>query len=111
MENDKKDNSNTSFKTLNIENVNYKTILTRKFVERKPYVEHDPKKIVAFIPGVIKKIFIKEGSKVKEDNPLLVLEAMKMNNKILAPMNGVIKKIHVKQGKSVLKNDLLIEFK
>jgi biotin carboxyl carrier protein len=89
----------------------YDTNLTGKFKNRKPYKAADPKKIIAFIPGKIKKVNVKRKSKVKEGEVLLILEAMKMNNIIFSPMKGVIKEVHVTPGLSVPKGALLIEFK
>lgn len=88
----------------------YKTRFTGKFLKRKTYQEKDPKKITAFIPGKIKKIYIKKGSRVKEGEKLLVLEAMKMNNTIFAPHKGTIKEIYITVGLSVAKDALLVEF-
>ncbi len=45
------------------------------------------------MPGRIVKVFIKEGDKVKEDQAVLVLEAMKMQNEIKSPQSGVITRI------------------
>jgi biotin carboxyl carrier protein len=53
---------------------------------------------------------VKEAQEVKEDDPILILEAMKMENVINSPRDGVIKSIKVNQGDTVEKNALLIEF-
>lgn len=66
--------------------------------------------IKAPMPGLILEINISEGQEVKEDDALLILEAMKMENVITSPREGVIKSIKVKQGETVDKNSLLIEF-
>nr|WP_299069548.1 acetyl-CoA carboxylase biotin carboxyl carrier protein subunit [uncultured Allomuricauda sp.] len=66
--------------------------------------------ISAPMPGLILDILVKEGDEVKEDDQLLILEAMKMENMIASPRNGVIKKISVKKGEAVEKEQLLIEF-
>lgn len=66
--------------------------------------------IYAPMPGLILDISVEEGQEVKEDEQLLVLEAMKMENIITSPRNGVIKKITVNQGDAVDKKQLLIEF-
>jgi biotin carboxyl carrier protein len=95
---------------LALESGTYKTTFPAKFLQRKPYQEVDPKKILAFIPGKIKKVYVKKGSKVKEGDKLLVLEAMKMNNMIFAPYKGVVKEVYITQGISVAKNTVLIEF-
>ena len=97
------------FKKLEIDSTKYETRLTRKFLNRKPYKSPDPLKITAFIPGAIKKVFIREGSIVNPGDQLLMLEAMKMENIFRATEKRKIKKIHVREGESVIKNQLLIE--
>jgi biotin carboxyl carrier protein len=87
----------------------YKTLLTKKYLSHKPYVENDPGKIISFIPGTIIKVFVANGQAVKSGDKLLILEAMKMNNIITAPMNGKIKKLHVSDGDKVANKQLLIE--
>lgn len=98
------------YRILNIESAKYKTLLTDKFRNRKPYEPKNPKHVTAFIPGNIPKVFVKEGKKVKEGQKLLILEAMKMKNMIFADRDETIKKIHVKEGDQVAKEQLLIEF-
>lgn len=66
--------------------------------------------VKAPMPGLILEINVKEGQEVKENDALLILEAMKMENVINSPRDGVIKSIEVEQGKTVDKNALLIEF-
>ncbi|NNL33301.1 MAG: biotin/lipoyl-binding protein [Flavobacteriaceae bacterium] len=67
-------------------------------------------KIKAPMPGLILDINVIEGQEVKEDDPLLILEAMKMENVINAPRSGKIKSISATKGEAVEKNTLLIEF-
>ena len=62
----------------------YQTTLTKKFLNRKSWVPRDPRKIICVIPGVIHKIHVKTGRHVLRGDPLLVLEAMKMQNDIVA---------------------------
>jgi biotin carboxyl carrier protein len=66
--------------------------------------------IKAPMPGLILDISIKVGDEVKENDTLLILEAMKMENSITSPRDGIIKTIAVKKGAAVDKNQLLIEF-
>lgn len=66
--------------------------------------------IKAPMPGLILEINIKPGQEVKEDDALLVLEAMKMENVLTSPRDGVIKSISVNKGDAVDKNQLLIAF-
>jgi len=66
--------------------------------------------IKAPMPGLILEINVEIGQKVKENDTLLILEAMKMENSIASPRVGVIKSISVKKGDAVEKNQFLIEF-
>jgi biotin carboxyl carrier protein len=87
----------------------YETSFTKKFLARKPYEKNDPGKITAFIPGIIRKIFIYEGKRAKKGENLLILEAMKMENTFKAPADVIVKKIHIKEGDIVVKNQLILE--
>ena len=66
--------------------------------------------IKATMPGLILEINIKTGQEVKENDSLLVLEAMKMENIITSPRDGIIKSVLVSNEEAVEKNQLLIEF-
>ena len=46
--------------------------------------------VVSPFPGLIKNLLVAEGAQVKKDQPLLVLEAMKMDNDITAPCDGTV---------------------
>lgn len=97
------------FNHLNIDGTKYKTQLTKKFENRKVWEKPDENQLRSFIPGTIVKINVKEGQKVKEGNVLLILEAMKVQNKIQAPRSGVIKKINIEVGEKIPKDHLLLE--
>ncbi|HIU58532.1 MAG TPA: acetyl-CoA carboxylase biotin carboxyl carrier protein subunit [Candidatus Scatosoma pullistercoris] len=47
-------------------------------------------KVLAPFPGLIKGLLVAEGATVKKDQPVLVLEAMKMDNDITAPCDGKV---------------------
>ncbi|MEM1338164.1 MAG: biotin/lipoyl-containing protein [Bacteroidota bacterium] len=66
--------------------------------------------IEAPMPGLILEVSVTEGQEVHEGDPLLILEAMKMENVITSPRDGIIKSIPVKQGEAVEKKHLLITF-
>jgi biotin carboxyl carrier protein len=67
------------------------------------------KDIYAPMPGLVLEISVEVGQEVEEGTPLLILEAMKMENVIKSPGEGIIKSIHIKKGAAVEKNFLLIE--
>ncbi|EEC04643.1 propionyl-coenzyme A carboxylase, alpha polypeptide, putative, partial [Ixodes scapularis] len=66
---------------------------------------------VAPMPGVIEKLFVKEGDAVKEGDPVVVMIAMKMEYVIKAPSTGVIEKLLYKIGDNVPKNAQLVKIK
>lgn len=62
------------------------------------------------MPGLVLKMLVKEGDAVKKNDPLLVLEAMKMENVIKSTGDAVVKKIHVQEHAAVEKGQLLLSF-
>lgn len=66
--------------------------------------------LVAPMPGLIVEILTKPGAQVYEGDGLLILEAMKMENKLTASRDGIIKSITVKKSDTVDKGMVLIEF-
>ena len=66
--------------------------------------------LIAPMPGLIIGINISVGQEVKQDDPLIVLEAMKMENILTSPIDGVIKSIEVAPQQTVEKNSILIKF-
>jgi biotin carboxyl carrier protein len=67
-------------------------------------------KVVAPIPGVIMSLNVKVGDAVKENDLLLVLEAMKMENSIVAEKSGVVSAVNVTVGQQILQGEVMIEF-
>ncbi len=64
----------------------------------------------AQMPGLIIDVRVAIGDEVKKGDPLIVLEAMKMENIIKSPDDVVVKSIHVEVGQAVEKKQVLIEF-
>ncbi len=66
-------------------------------------------RVKAPIPGLIARILVSPGQEVTLGQPLLVLEAMKMENEIRAPRPGTISEVNVKPGQDVTLHHLLLE--
>lgn len=97
------------FKSIVIDDTKYKTQLTSKYVNRQAWEKPNETKVIAFIPGTIVKIFVKEKQKLKKGTRILVFEAMKMKNNVFIHRDGVIKKIYIKEGDRVTKGMLMVE--
>lgn len=63
-------------------------------------------KVLSPFPGLIKNLLVAEGATVKKDQPILVLEAMKMDNDITAPCDGVVS-FQVAKGANVESDSVL----
>ncbi len=91
-----------------VHSLEYQTRITKKFANRKPWQAPNANEIKSYIPGTIIEINAKVGKKLKEGDPILVLEAMKMRNQITMPFDGKIKEICVKEGDRIPKNELMV---
>jgi biotin carboxyl carrier protein len=94
---------------LNIDTSLYQTRISSKFLNRKPYKPADPKIILSFIPGTVLDILIEKGQNVTKGEILMILDAMKMQNKLKCNMDGTVKSIAVKKGDKVSKGTVLLE--
>ena len=70
---------------------------------------HGADNLIASMPGQVTKVLVREGDVVPRGQPLLVLEAMKMEIKIAAPHDGRVAKVLVQQGQVVDRGQGLIE--
>ncbi len=64
--------------------------------------------VIAPMPGQIKAILVREGDKVAAGQKLLIMEAMKLENKLPAPRDGIVKHILVRDGDIVSQGQELI---
>jgi biotin carboxyl carrier protein len=92
------------------------TVETPISLKRKRYLETQVDassgvSIEAPMPGKIIDILVEEGSEVKEGDPIIILEAMKMQNEITSHITGIVKSVLAKKGESVMKDDIMIEIR
>jgi 3-methylcrotonyl-CoA carboxylase alpha subunit len=72
-------------------------------------VDHRQHGLMAPMPGLVLKVLVKPGDKVRAHQTLIVLEAMKMEHSIEAPHDGVVKAVHCVEGGRVSEGQLLVE--
>ncbi|NUQ12414.1 MAG: acetyl-CoA carboxylase biotin carboxyl carrier protein subunit, partial [Gemmatimonadaceae bacterium] len=68
-----------------------------------------PARLVAPMPGLVVRIAVQEGDRVQAGTPLVVMEAMKMENELKAPVDGVVGPVRVRPGEAVEKGAVLVE--
>ncbi len=64
--------------------------------------------VTAIMPGLIIRVLVEAGQQVATGDPLVVLEAMKMESDICSPRDGIVKQIAVKPGENVRQNQVLV---
>ena len=69
----------------------------------------NPNHVGAPMPGVVASVSVQVGQKVKDGDPLLTIEAMKMETGIYAEHDATVKAIHVQSGSQIDAKDLMIE--
>ena len=72
---------------------------------------NDKSQTGASIPGMVCKVAVKPGDTVKQNDVLVVIEAMKMETSIVARMDGTVDEMFVKEGQSVKAGELLLTIK
>jgi acetyl/propionyl-CoA carboxylase alpha subunit len=75
--------------------------------------EHGPSgeqsALTAPMPGTVVRVLVEPGQRVEQREPLLVLEAMKMETPLVSPYEAVVKAVHVREGEQVTGGALLVE--
>jgi len=66
------------------------------------------KQIGAPLQGLLSSILVKKGEKIEKNQPLFVIEAMKMETTVVAPVSGVVDKIQLEEGSLVKSEDLVV---
>ena len=64
--------------------------------------------IKASMPGMVVRILVQPGDRVRKGQGLLIVEAMKMENEIKSPLNGTVKQIRVAPLEAVEKGEMLL---
>jgi pyruvate carboxylase subunit B len=65
--------------------------------------------VTSSMPGTVVDVMVKIGAPIKAGDPVLVIEAMKMENEVPAPVAGIVKAINIAKGDSVTPDEALVE--
>ena len=84
------------------------TLRAEEAKSKRPGHEAVAGAVVAPMPGKIVTIMVKVGDTVTPGDPILILEAMKMQNEVDSPFSGKVKEILVREGESVDAHDVLV---
>ncbi|MGJ8735157.1 pyruvate carboxylase [Zobellia laminariae] len=71
----------------------------------------DPKQVGAPLQGLLSNVLVKTGQEVKRNQPLFVIEAMKMETTVTATEEGIVAKVQLKGGSLVNSDDLVLTLK
>ena len=71
----------------------------------------EPNEIGSPLQGSLSKVVVEIGDKVKVNDPLFIIEAMKMESTITAPFDGVVEQIHLSNKTMVAQDDLVVTLK
>jgi len=64
--------------------------------------------VLSDITGTVWKVLVKEGDKVREDDPLLIVESMKMEIPFTAPEDAVVKEVRISEGVAVVEGEVAV---
>lgn len=96
------------FKTLIIDDTEYKTLYTKKYESRPHWTPEEAEEIKTVIPGTVIQLNVKVGDKVALGDKICLYEAMKMQNIISAPHAGTVRAINVKEGDKLPKGFIMM---
>jgi 3-methylcrotonyl-CoA carboxylase alpha subunit len=65
--------------------------------------------VIAPMPGTVIRLLVAPGDRVRPRQPLVVLEAMKMETPLLSPYEAVVRSVHVTEGDRVAGGAALVE--
>jgi biotin carboxyl carrier protein len=78
-------------------------------VRRATLHEHPDSEVTLPMPGVVVQVFVTEGESVAEGQPLLIVEAMKMEHTLTAPRQGTVHRLSAEVGKMIEAGAVLLE--
>jgi acetyl/propionyl-CoA carboxylase alpha subunit len=96
-----------------IDGEGYRIQEPRRDIKRKATSYGTPrekKALTTVMPGRVVKVMVSDGDEVEAGDPLVIVEAMKMENQIQAPHRGKIRRVFVSAGDQINFGDTILEF-
>lgn len=69
---------------------------------------HGPAEVRATLPGLVVRVAVAVGDEVAEGDPVVTVEAMKMQNEIRAPRSGRVSTVEVAEGQTIASGAVLV---
>jgi len=82
-------------------------LVDERALERRPSAEQSS--VTAPMPGTVIKVLVELGAHVSARQPLVVLEAMKMETPLASPYDATVRAVHVAEGDRVAAGAILVE--
>lgn len=105
-------------KSYRVELESIEVVESDKVVEAKPTNEKkaatptgEGKSVESPIQGTVVNVKVKVGDNVKKGQPLVVVEAMKLENDVVSPFDGVVSEILVKKGDAITAKQAIVVVK
>ncbi|MBM3293030.1 MAG: acetyl-CoA carboxylase biotin carboxyl carrier protein subunit [Candidatus Aminicenantes bacterium] len=76
---------------------------------RAQWEQSGPEAVKSAMPGKIVRVHVKAGDRIAPRSPLLIIEAMKMENEIFSRKGGIVRAVHIAPGQAVESDALLVE--
>lgn len=100
---------NGGSKAVLVNGISYLVEDVEKFERKKSTVKDAPQSITPPMPSVVIKILVGNGDRIKQDDSVVVVSAMKLETTLRAPFSGIIKSINVSEGDKVMPGQVLVE--
>jgi len=86
-------------------------LIEAEFSDDAALTNSDPGNITSPMPGKVIDVFISKNQEIKEGEPLLIVEAMKMENTIRSAMDGIVEEVNIEKGQAVGTSEIMVKIK
>lgn len=91
-----------------VEEVTSETKKETPVTKEEPTEHHSHREIIAPLSGKVLEVLVKKGQRVRKEQTVCIIEAMKLENEIRSAYDGIVSEVLVAEGDEVKNKDLLI---